>query len=135
MSAKRSWTPIHRGSTYCSPACGGETKWGCTFAAWENAHLQAKALAKLMGPGWLPRVWENLGWHYAVLLGSRVSVSPPGPLWGTYTADINVGRQFFASDVHPRRAFRKALRLLDADMEQRQRQRSAIAKMTKEASR
>lgn len=58
---KLSWDPVHRGDIYCSPACGGK----CTWAAYQDAHAKAKALALLLGKGWGPRVWENLGWHWA----------------------------------------------------------------------
>lgn len=56
------WTPVRRGAIYCSPACGG----GCTWAAFQEATGNADALAKRIGGGWKPRVWENLGWHYSV---------------------------------------------------------------------
>lgn len=57
----RSWVPIHRGRIYCSPACG----LGCTRAEYEKAFKDCADLCKLLGPGWEPEVWENLGWHYA----------------------------------------------------------------------
>lgn len=56
-----SWDPVHQGAEYCSPACGGK----CTWAAYQEAQKNAKALALLLGKGWVPRVWENLGWHWA----------------------------------------------------------------------
>lgn len=31
-----------------------------------SAEDAAAALAERLGPGWIPRVWENLGWHFAV---------------------------------------------------------------------
>jgi hypothetical protein len=58
-----SWEPQLRGEVYCSSACGG----GCTKAAHDEAERRATELAKRMGEGWKPRVWENLGWHYAVI--------------------------------------------------------------------
>lgn len=58
-----SWKPVLHGETYCSPACGG----GCTKAAHDEATKQAAELAQQLGPGWSPRVWENLGWHFAVV--------------------------------------------------------------------
>ena len=37
----------------------------------------AKLLAQTLGPGWTTRVWENLGWHYAVRSPcGRLSVHP-----------------------------------------------------------
>lgn len=57
----RSWSPIRQGDTYCSPGCG----YGCTYEAYLTAHIKAERLAHRCGKGWKPRVWENLGWHYA----------------------------------------------------------------------
>lgn len=63
---KEDWTPRHRGLIYCSPRCGGN----CTRAAWNAAKANAARLAKDLGPGWKPWVWENLGWHYAAQKGA-----------------------------------------------------------------
>lgn len=69
-----SWTPVRNGSLFCSPACGR----GCTS---EEHHLaSAVASATAAAIGWRAEVWENLGWHWAV-------VSPDGrlkvhPGWG-----------------------------------------------------
>ena len=57
-----SWDPISDGPTYCAPACGSR----CTRAAYDRAEACAGLLARTLGPGWIPRVWENLGWHYSV---------------------------------------------------------------------
>lgn len=54
------WTPVLRGKIFCSPRCGGS----CTKAAYDAAVKHAAELAALLGPGWEPVVWENLGWHY-----------------------------------------------------------------------
>lgn len=55
--------PVRRGPVYCAPWCGG----GCTHVAFVSVTKAAAALAKRMGKGWKPRVWENLGWHYSVI--------------------------------------------------------------------
>lgn len=69
---KLSWTPVRRGNIYCSPACGS----GCTYAGYLDARKRAERMAKQL-PGFKPRVWENLGWHYAVTaLDAHVSVYP-----------------------------------------------------------
>jgi hypothetical protein len=52
--------PVRRGRIFCSPWCGHD----CTWAAHEQAHRRAAALAGSLGPNWTPRVWENLGWHF-----------------------------------------------------------------------
>jgi hypothetical protein len=54
-----SWEPKRRGDIYCAPACGS----GCTLAEYKDAVKRAETLAKRLGPGWTPRVHENLGWH------------------------------------------------------------------------
>lgn len=75
--APGAWTPRRKGDIYCSPACGGETKWGCTWAEYQAAKRAAKALCDRIGKGWRPRVWENLGWHYSAISPcGRLKVHP-----------------------------------------------------------
>ena len=57
-----SWDAKRRGGIYCAPACGG----GCTWKSYLEAKAKGEALAKKMGAGWTPHVWENSGWHYCV---------------------------------------------------------------------
>jgi len=74
------WDAVRRGPIFCSPACGGR----CTWAAHLAATAAADKLAREMGPGWTPHVWENLGWHYSVLSPCRrLKIHPGG---GTFTA-------------------------------------------------
>lgn len=61
---RRGWEPVLNGRIYCSPRCGGN----CTKEAFDHATTRADALAKRAGPGWVPRVWENLGWYYAATM-------------------------------------------------------------------
>jgi hypothetical protein len=63
----RDWTARRNGLIYCAPACGGN----CTWAAFQAAKRNAAALAKACGPGYTPRVQENLGWHYGALSPCR----------------------------------------------------------------
>jgi hypothetical protein len=56
-----SWEPVRNGEIYCSPACGS----GCTIDSYLQTVEDANRLCKELGPGWFPRVWENLGWHYS----------------------------------------------------------------------
>lgn len=58
--------PVKRGPYYCSPWCGAK----CTIVAFDAAGIKAKALADRLGPEWKPRVWENMGWHYAAVTDS-----------------------------------------------------------------
>jgi hypothetical protein len=63
---QRSWEPkLGPGGLYCSPACGR----GCTKAQHDKVWGDAERLAKRMGPGWHPGVWENLGWHGRIEYG------------------------------------------------------------------
>src|SRR5689334_189842 len=84
---KQDWTPVRDGPVYCSPSCGGREKFGCTWAAYNEARASAAALRrrleKATGPGWTVRVHENLGWHYAVERGgASISRSIAGPSRG-----------------------------------------------------
>lgn len=61
-----SWTPrTLPGGIYCSPACGA----ACKKADHDRAVKKSAALARHLGEGWAPRVWENMGWHWAVQKG------------------------------------------------------------------
>lgn len=77
------WTPRAQGAVYCSPACGG----ACRRAAFDRAVGESRELARRMGPGWRPDVWENLGWHYAVHKGKArvVPVTTGGHILGDWT--------------------------------------------------
>lgn len=57
-----SQNPIRRGAVYCSPACGH----GCLYADYIAASESAIRLAAACGPGWIPRISENLGWYFRV---------------------------------------------------------------------
>jgi hypothetical protein len=60
-----SWEPVRRGSVYCAPACGMK----CTWDDYKLALAQSSALVRrLGGKPWVPRVGENLGWHWEVRL-------------------------------------------------------------------
>jgi hypothetical protein len=68
-----SWKARRRGRIFCAPACGR----GCTAHEHRGAVHNAAALAKSLGPGWTPHVWENLGWHYAAISScGRIRVLP-----------------------------------------------------------
>jgi hypothetical protein len=59
----RDWTPVRKGSIYCSPACGAR----CTYKDFQLANRKAEALlARMKTGGWKADVWENMGWHYAL---------------------------------------------------------------------
>ena len=60
-----SWDAEAIGDKYCAPACGR----GCTVKEHREAVELADKLVALLGPGWKPVVWENLGWHYRATKG------------------------------------------------------------------
>lgn len=67
------WTPVRRGAIYCSPGCG----YDCTHDDYLLADIKAERLARRCGPGFVPHVWENLGWHHAaVSKNNHVKVHP-----------------------------------------------------------
>jgi len=65
------WKPRHRKNRtiYCSPLCGGD----CKRADYDKAVRESAKLAKRLGPGWKPNVWENLGWFWQVENGVMVA--------------------------------------------------------------
>ncbi len=55
----------------CASWCGS----GSIGEEYHKAKRAAAALAKQLGKGWKPRVWENMGWHFeAVSLCGRLEV-------------------------------------------------------------
>jgi hypothetical protein len=79
----REFTPVLRGAIYCAPFCGGN----CTKVAHDKAVRDSAKLAKKLGKGWKPRVWENLGWHWSVISPcGRWKIHPPKREGDTYVA-------------------------------------------------
>lgn len=120
--------PVLRGKVYCSPWCGG----GCTKAAHDECVRKAKALAKRMGKGWKPRVWENLGWHWNVFKGSSkthagiLEITPPHCKGDTYTAWIQSSPQFIIRHKDPKIALKDAVKFFDEHIENLQRIRALV---------
>ena len=82
--SKLSDKPIRRGDVYCSSFCGG----GCTLKSYQKAKKQAAALVKDLGKGWFPKVWENLGWHFAAISScGRYYVFGSGNSWIAFIGD------------------------------------------------
>lgn len=121
-----SWKPKRAGKRYCSPGCGA----GCTWDAYQRALDEAHALARACGPGWGPRVWENMGWHWCAVypatakphqeLGAVYPNTPGNTFWAkiaeSFTAD---GKKlsYQALGKTPRAAIRKATAELRAKIE------------------
>lgn len=119
-----SWKPVRRGRIYCAPACG----MGCTVQAFRSVHRSANTLAKKMGKGWKPYVWENMGWHYSVVI-DKCAVHPPHSQGQTYWASVYVATQFTARHKDPRKAFKIALAAADLEFESVKASRANLAKV------
>lgn len=111
---KKQWTPVLRkDGIYCSPGCGFK----CTKAAHDEAQRNAALLAFALGPGWKPRVWENLGWHFKASLDStevECHVTPPTKNCDQYTCYLNTNPQFVVKADTPNEVVTEALNMLDA---------------------
>lgn len=114
MTTDRNSPPARRGAVYCSAWCG----FNCSWEAHQRATQEAEALAKLLGPGWKPKVWENAGWHFSAEAEHgpfRVTPQTTGSAiigdWKVYgyTAWINTQPQFIESAETPHQAFAAAL--------------------------
>jgi hypothetical protein len=121
MKRKLSWKPVKRGSIYCSSACGR----GCTSAEYDLAVKKAAALAKRMGKGWKPRVWENLGWHYMVRNGI-FEITVPSFNGDRYIAWVQSYPQFIVHCKDPRKGLRQAIKDFDAWIAAIQKQRAKL---------
>lgn len=93
---------MRRGRVYCSTACGK----GCTFAEYQRAKQHGRALAKRLGKGWKPRIWENLGWHYTAKRGPIEVYPRIKSYWANL---ILVGKQFTGEAREPELAVIRAI--------------------------
>jgi hypothetical protein len=106
------WTPVRNGEVYCSPACGHK----CTYKAFEYATAGAAALIAELGEGWMPRVWENGGWHFEATKGTARVNFDKGD--GDFQAEICVdhagkpSQQFFGFGSTPRAAMENTIEQL-----------------------
>lgn len=100
-----SWTPILNGEIYCSPSCGGK----CKKPDYDNARQVSNEVATQLGDGWIPKVYENLGWYWKVVKGNA-EVTPTYDK-KSYIAEIqfNLDQNYFfrANDPNPRNAVKK----------------------------
>lgn len=88
--------PIRNGEIYCSPWCGG----GCKYSDYEKATKDANMVANELGDGWVPHVWENLGWKYKVVNGEcNIHLNKTGKCWGDIMLN---GIQIWADGYTPR---------------------------------
>lgn len=107
-----SWKAVRRGATYCSPGCGAK----CTWEKYQHAKRMARALAKRLGPGWKPEVWENMGWHWKAAGPGGALVYDQGIYGGGphYWCSIPPGVvQFQGVGKTPEAAFRRARKAVE----------------------
>lgn len=114
-----SWVPVEGpGDRFCSPACG----MGCTRFDRDRAEVSASALAQQLGPGWAPRVWENLGWHFEATAADGqfavvVRISGGRPVFSATLSRAGGAGQWFASSPEsPRAAVRAVALALHAEI-------------------
>ncbi len=108
-----SWEPKRDGRRYCAPACGR----GCTEVEYERAKANAAKLAKALGAGWEPLVWENLGWHWGAsaphirVLGFMFKSRAPNKYsaWLHMAPEGSGGQQWTAESDDPCEAVRKVV--------------------------
>lgn len=58
------WVPVLNGDIFCSPGCGFK----CTKKSYDQTVKRVNELCGNLGSNWIPRVWENGGWHYTAKL-------------------------------------------------------------------
>jgi hypothetical protein len=109
------WKPVRDGDTYCSSACGGR----CTWGAYERACAAGAELAAGLGPLFEPRIWENIGWHYAAHTADRCITIHTHAGSNDYTAYVNAdgkgGGRWLGHGTTPRAALREARALLHSE--------------------
>lgn len=99
---------------YCSPACGAN----CTRFDYGLAVKRAAALCKELGAGWVPRVSENLGWHYsAVSACGRWKVCSDGGSYTAFLGDPGAGGRWAASGKTPRSAIAATWKIAAASID------------------
>lgn len=93
------WIPLLRGDIFCSPSCGGN----CKKSAYDEALQKSNAVASLLGEGWTPQIYENLGWYWQVVKGNIEVI----PINNGYSAilqfNLNEENYYFREDgLEPR---------------------------------
>lgn len=122
MKTKHDWTPVRNGHAYCSPACGGGPV-VCSIKRYEHAVDVANAVARDLGAGWRPDVFENLGWWARVFSPcGRINIALPTlPNDTGYTAflgpkDIQPAGKWAEHGRTPREAIENALNAARRDL-------------------
>lgn len=107
--------PRRLGDIYCSPWCGGKCKW----EAYKKAKKESAKLARRLGKGWRPHVWENLGWHWQVIRG-EMSVNPNWASVNTWKSRISSYTAAFsgwsATMKTPEAAVKKTIKMAKGEL-------------------
>lgn len=83
----------------------------------ELTRQRARALCYRLGKHWKPRVWENLGWHYAAGVEGPVRVEVHASHYGditSYTAFLH--NLWTGTAPTPEGAIKKAMSKAEADV-------------------
>lgn len=111
---KKAHIPVRRGGVYCAPFCGAN----CTWAAFQDATKKAKDMARKLGPGWEPRVSENMCWYWGATKGVMIVYASRNhggdkrrP--GEYTCYCNTSPQFLGFSSDPLKSVEEAIASLD----------------------
>ena len=67
------WEPFKNGIYYGSKGCCNARL--CTLVDFDNAGIKARQLADRIGGDTKVRVWENLGWHYEVIVNGKYRIN------------------------------------------------------------
>lgn len=116
--APPSWKPrayrLDHVDRFCSAACGRH----CTSVEQFKATTSAEALARRLGKGWTPFVWENLGWHYRVVSPcKRISVNEGERRYGAFLGDRGeIAHQWSAHASKPELAVARVIRAAKVDL-------------------
>lgn len=97
------WIPVLKGEIFCSPACGGK----CKKSAYDKAIQISNEIASQLGEGWIPEVFENLGWYWKVEKGNTEVRHSANGYSATLQFDLDQNYYFSANDSDPRNAVQK----------------------------
>lgn len=92
--------PVLNGDIYCSPFCGGK----CKKADYDEALVASNKIAAQLGTGWVPEVFENLGWYWKVTKGNLEVRKSDAGYNATMQFDQDQNYYFSADDIDPRKA-------------------------------